>query len=140
MEERILNKILSAKDSFEIKVRFNDTDHGIVHYKTYLDYFNDGFISFMRNIKNPVETATRSGIIFPVKNINIIYENPATFGDHVIVETRIKDIEEKSITFVHKIYRESDKAILANVSVIRCVMELETKKLLDVKKFFIDFV
>lgn len=140
MEERILNKILSAKDSFEIKVRFNDTDHGIVHYKTYLDYFNDGFISFMRNIKNPVETATRSGIIFPVKNINIIYENPATFGDHVIVETRIKDIEEKSITFLHKIYRESDKAILANVSVIRCVMELETKKLLDVKKFFIDFV
>ena len=140
MEERIINKILNAKDSFEIKVRFNDTDHGVVHYKNYLDYFNDGFISFMKDIENPVESAESSGIIFPVKKINIKYENPATFGDHVIVETKIKEIDENSITFLHKIYRESDKAILANVSVIRCVMELETKKLLDVKKFFIDFV
>ena len=71
---------------------------------------------------------------------NILYENPATFGDHVIVETKIKDLEKNSITFIHKIYRESDKAILANVECVRSVMELETKKLLDVKKFFIDFV
>ncbi len=140
MEERILNKILSAKDSFEIKVRFNDTYHGDVHFKNYLDYFNDGFISFMKNIENPVESAASSGIIFPVKKINIKYENPATFGDHVIVETKIKEIDENSITFLHKIYRESDKAILANVECVRSVMELESKKLLDVKKFFIDFV
>ncbi len=140
MEERILNKILSAKDSFEIKVRFNDTYHGDVHFKNYLDYFNDGFISFMKDIENPVESAVSSGIIFPVKNINIKYENPATFGDHVIVETKIKEIDENSITFLHKIYRESDKAILANVECVRSVMELESKKLLDVKKFFIDFV
>lgn len=140
MEERILNKLLSAKDSFEIKVRFNDTDHGTVHFKYYLDYFNDGFISFMKNIENPVEAAGHGGIIFPVKNLNIIYENPATFGDHVIVETKIKEIDDDSITFLHKIYRESDKAILANVVVIRTVMDLETKELLDVKKFFVDFV
>ncbi len=140
MEERILNKILSAKDSFEIKVRFNDTYHGDVHFKNYLDYFNDGFINFMKDIENPVQTAGLSGIIFPVKNLIIKYENPATFGDHVIVETKIKEIDENSITFLHKIYRESDKAILANVECVRSVMELESKKLLDVKKFFIDFV
>ena len=140
MEERILNKILSAKDSFEIKVRFNDTDHGVVHFKNYLDYFNDGFISFMKDIENPVKSAESSGIIFPVKKINIKYENPATFVDHVIVETKIKEIDDKSITFLHKIYRESDKAILANVVVTRSVMDLETKEQLDVKKFFIDFV
>ncbi|MHA1468633.1 MAG: acyl-CoA thioesterase [Promethearchaeota archaeon] len=140
MEERILNKILNAKDSFEIKVRFNDTDHGDVHFKNYLDYFNDGFISFMKDIENPVQTAGLSGIIFPVKNLIIKYENPATFGDHVIVETKIKEIDENSITFLHKIYRESDKGILANVECVRSVMELESKKLLNVKKFFIDFV
>ncbi|MHA1256101.1 MAG: acyl-CoA thioesterase [Promethearchaeota archaeon] len=140
MEERILNKILSAKDSFEIKVRFNDIYHGDVHFKNYLDYFNDGFISFMKDIENPVQTAGLSGIIFPVKNLIIKYENPATFGDHVIVETKIKEIDENSITFLHKIYRESDKGILANVECVRSVMELESKKLLNVKKFFIDFV
>jgi len=140
MEERILNKLLSAKDSFEIKVRFNDTHHGIVHFKYYLDYFNDGFISFLRDIENPVETATHSGIIFPVREIKILYENPATFGDRIIVETKIKELDEESITFTHKIYRESDKAILANVIVTRSVMDLETKEQLDVKKFFVDFV
>ena len=140
MEDALLKELLNVEDSMGIKVRFNDTYHGEVHFKNYLDYFNDGFISFMKDIENPVKTAGYSGIIFPVKNMNIIYENPATFGDHVIVETKIKEIDENSITFLHKIYRESDKPILANVECVRSVMDLETKKLLDVKKFFIDFV
>jgi len=140
MEERILNEILKAKDSIEIKVRYNDTDNGIVHFKNYLVYSDDGFINFMKHIENPVETAIRKGIIFPVKKIEILFENSASFGDHLIVETQIKEIEEKSIAFIHKIYRESDKALLADIQCVRLVMELETKNLLDVKKFLIEFV
>ncbi|TFG06707.1 MAG: acyl-CoA thioesterase [Promethearchaeota archaeon] len=143
MEEKIMQIILSAEDSIKIKVRFNDTDAmGIVHFKNYLVYFDDGFVSFMNNIQNPlaIENAVRKGIVFPVKKITITYEGSAEFGDHVIVKTRIKNLGEKSMTFLHDIYRESDNALLAKVECTRVVMELSTKELLNVKKFLADFV
>ena len=143
MEETLLKELLNVEDVVELKVRFNDTDSiGTVHFQSYLAYFEEGFISFMNNIQDPLasENALKSGIIFPVKKINIEYENSAEFGDIIIVKTRIKSIDENSITFLHNIYRESDNAFLAKVECIRFVMELESKKLLNVKKFFSKFV
>ncbi|GAG82208.1 unnamed protein product, partial [marine sediment metagenome] len=41
-------RLLEAKDTTTIKVRFNDTDAmGVVHFKNYMVYFDDGFVSFM---------------------------------------------------------------------------------------------
>ena len=142
-EEKILKILLSAEDSIKIKVRFNDTDAmGVVHFKNYLIYFDDGFISFMNNIKNPdtIENAVRSGIVFPVKKIEIVYEASAQFGDYILVKTRIKKIGDKSITFLHDLYREFDNVLLAKVECIRLVMELESKEIINVKKFFTEFV
>ena len=141
MGGKIIKKLLNAKDSIKLIVRFNDTDAmGAVHFKNYLVYFDDGFINFMKNIENPEDHTIKSEIVFPVKKINIIYENSANYGDQVIVETCINELDDKSITFQHKIYKESDKVILANVECVRHVMELETKKLLNVKEFLIKFV
>jgi len=143
MKETILKKILTAEDSIELKVRFNDTDAmGVADFKKYLVYFDDGFISFMNNIKNPdtIENAFKSGVVFPVKKIDITYENSAQFGDHIIVKTRIKTIGDKSITFLHDIYREPDNALLAKIECVRLVMELKSKKILDVKEFLNEFV
>jgi acyl-CoA thioester hydrolase len=141
MEEGIKKRILKAKDTIKIKVRFNDTDAmGVVHFKNYLVYFDDGFVAFMRAIENPVESAVKSGIVFPVKKVDITYEESAIFGDYIIVETSIKELGEKSITFLHKIFRESDNASLANVECVRLVMDLNTKELLNVAKFFTEFL
>ena len=139
--EAFIERILHVKDTVRIKVRFNDTDAmGVVHFKNYLVYFDDGFVNFMRAIENPVEPAVKSGIVFPVKKISITYENSANFGDYVIVETNIKEFGKKSITFQHKIFRESDNTLLADVECVRLVMELNSKELLDIKKFFLEFV
>jgi len=141
MEEGIKKRILNVKDTIRVKVRFNDTDAmGAVHFKNYLVYFDDGFVAFMNAIENPVESAVKSGIVFPVKKIDITYEDSAKFGDYIIVETRIKEIGEKSITFLHNIFRDSDNALLANVECVRLVMELKTKELLNVAQFFVKFV
>jgi YbgC/YbaW family acyl-CoA thioester hydrolase len=115
---------------------------GAVHFKKYLEYFDDGFVSFMNNIQDPlaIENALKSGIAFPVKKIDIEYEASPEFGDHIIVKTRIKSIEDKSIIFLHDMYRESDNALLAKVTCVRLVMELESKKLLNVQQFFNKFI
>ena len=139
--EAFIERILNVKDTVRIKVRFNDTDAmGVVHFKNYLVYFDDGFVNFMRSVENPVEPAVKSGIVFPVKKIDITYENSAKFGDHVIVETNIKEFGKKSITFQHKIFRESDKTLLADVECVRVVMDLNSQELLDIAKFFLEYI
>ncbi|MFX1574353.1 MAG: hypothetical protein ACFFB0_16555 [Promethearchaeota archaeon] len=53
LEDDINNKLLANRDSTKVKVRFNDTDAmGVVHFKNYMVYFADGFVSFMNSIRN----------------------------------------------------------------------------------------
>jgi acyl-CoA thioester hydrolase len=133
------DKLLELKDRTRVKVRFNDTDAmGIVHFKNYMVYFDDGFVSFMNNVLSPkrIEETVHEGTAFGVKKVEIIYEGSAQFGDYIIVETQIKNLGNSSITFIHNLYRESDNLLIARVECIRLAMELKTNKLIDVNKFF----
>jgi acyl-CoA thioester hydrolase len=139
LNENIREKLLEVKDRTRVKVRFNDTDAmGIVHFKNYMVYFDDGFVSFMNNILSPkrIEETVHEGTAFGVKKIEIIYEGSAQFGDYIIVETQIKSIGNSSLTFLHNLYRESDNLLIARVECIRLAMELKTNKLVDINQFF----
>ncbi|MHA1726216.1 MAG: acyl-CoA thioesterase [Promethearchaeota archaeon] len=137
------NKLLEQQDITKVKVRFNDTDAmGIVHFKNYIVYFDDGFVSFMNSLggKKPVEQLIHKGIALGVKHVDITYEYPATFGDYIVVLTNIEKIGNKSMTFYHELSRESDGKIVAVVKAIRFAMDLKTNKLLNILEFFSDFL
>ncbi len=136
-------KVLEHQDIKKVKVRFNDTDMmGIVHFKNYMIYFDDGFVSFMNSIggNKPVEQLIHEGVALGVKHVEITYEAPATFGDYIIVKTTIKKVGNKSITFLHELSRESDGKIVAKVKAIRFIMDLKTKRLKNCKNFFRSFL
>jgi len=129
---------MSATDTTRVKVRFNDTDTmGVVHFKNYMVYFDDGFVSFMNSIKNKrnIEEMIHEGLACGVKHVDITYEGSAIFGDYVIVKTRIKDIGNKSITFIHELSKESDNTLLAKVEAVRFVLNLKTNKLMSIVDF-----
>ena len=141
--EEIENRLLDFKDECRVKVRFNDTDMmGIVHFKNYLVYFDDGFVSFMNNFLAPVrvEKTVHQGIAFGVKKVEITYEGSAKFGDYVIVKTRIKKIGTSSIQFHHDLFRETDNALLASVDCVRLAMDTSTNQLVDVIDFFLKYL
>ena len=139
-EEGIKQKILNSRDSTTLKVRVDDTDlMQVVHFKNYLMYFDQGFVSFMDGLTQDVSKCVEEGIVFPVKRIEIIYENSAKFGDKVLIETRVKEIGQKSITFLHDLYRESDKLLLAKVESVRLAMDWNTKRLLNIIDFFASY-
>lgn len=141
LEQKVKQKLLDTRDFTTLKVRVDDTDlMQVVHFKNYLMYFDQGFVSFMDGIVQGVSKCVEEGIVFPVKRIEIIYENSAKFGDTVLIETRVKDIGKKSITFLHDLYRESDKALLAKVESVRLAMDWNTKKLLNVVDFFAKYI
>jgi acyl-CoA thioester hydrolase len=139
----IKNRILTHRDTTRVKVRFNDTDAmGIVHFKNYMVYFDDGFVSFMNSIggNKPVEQFIDEGLGIGVKHVDITYENTARFGDFILVKTSIEMIGNKSFTFSHELFRESDNERVAVVKATRFIMDIETKKLRDVLFFFKEFL
>lgn len=143
MKNNLIDKLTEVEDRTRIKVRFNDTDAmGIVHFKNYMVYFDDGFVSFMNNVLSPkrIEDTVHEGTVFGIKKVEIIYKGSAKFGDYVIVETRIKEIGTSSITFLHDIFREFDKVLIANVECVRLAMEIKTNKLLNVIDFFASYL
>lgn len=138
-KDSLRQKLLSATDTTRVKVRFNDTDTmGVVHFKNYMVYFDDGFVSFMNSIKNKrnIEEMIHDGLACGVKHVDITYEGSAIFGDYIIVKTRIKDIGNKSITFIHELSKELDNTLLAKVEAVRFVLNLKTNKLMDIIDFF----
>ena len=143
MKNNLIEKLVGVKDRTRVKVRFNDTDAmGIVHFKNYMVYFDDGFVSFMNKILSPqrIEDTVHEGTVFGVKKVEITYEGSAKFGDYVIVETQIKDIGTSSITFQHEIFRESDNVRIVKVECVRIAMKLKTNKLLNVIDFFANYL
>jgi acyl-CoA thioester hydrolase len=139
LEDNIKRKILQFTDRTRVKVRFNDTDAmGIVHFKNYMVYFDDGFVSFMNHILHPkrIEETVHDGIAFGVKKVEIIYEGSARFGDYIIVETRVKDIGNSSLTLQHELYRETDNMLIARVECVRLAMKLRSSKLVSNSEFF----
>ena len=138
----IKNRILTHRDTTRVKVRFNDTDAmGIVHFKNYMVYFDDGFVSFMNSIggNKSVERFIDEGIGIGVKHVDITYENVAKFGDYIHIKTSIEKIGNKTFTFSHELFRESDNERIAVVKATRFIMEIDTKKLRDVLPFFMKF-
>ena len=143
LKDNLIEKLLKVKDNTRVKVRFNDTDAmGIVHFKNYMVYFDDGFVSFMNSLLSPkrIEDTVHEGTVFGVKKVEITYQGSAKFGDYVLIETQIKKIGTSSITFHHEIFRESDKTLLASVECVRLAMELKTNRLLNVVDFFANYL
>ncbi len=143
LKDDLIKKILEIKDSCRVKVRFNDTDAmGIVHFKNYMVYFDDGFVSFMNNLLSPkrIEDTVHEGTVFGVKKVEVTFQGSTKFGDYVIVETQIKKIGTSSITFQHELFRESDKTLIASVECVRLAMELKTNRLLNVVEYFANYL
>ena len=77
VKEELKVKFLEHKDSTRVKVRFNDTDAmGVVHFKNYMVYFDDGFVSFMNSIRNKkkIEEMIHEGLACGVKHVDITYD------------------------------------------------------------------
>ncbi|TXT55015.1 MAG: hypothetical protein BAJALOKI2v1_710011 [Promethearchaeota archaeon] len=141
--DKLKNKLLAHQNRTKIKVRFNDTDAmGIVHFMNYMMYFDDGFVSFMNSLKSKkrVEDLIYENIALGVKNVNITYEGMAKFGDYLLIDSEIKEIGNKSITFFHQIYKESDNEKLAEVKAVRFAMDLSSNKLINILDFFSNFL
>jgi acyl-CoA thioester hydrolase len=142
-EQKIIDKLLGIEDFHEIPVRVSDTDlMSVVHSNIYVNYFDEGFISFTSKLNKDCGALHKKGIVFPVRKIEIEYLRSATFGDKILIHTKVISIGNTSMSFSMDCYRntKSNDTLLVKGNIVRLIMDMKTNKLIKITDFFSDII
>ena len=87
--------------STELRVRYKETDQmGVVYYSNYLVWFEVARTDFFRNKGLSYNNLEKEDKIYlPVVEANCRYKAPIRYDDVVVVETTLKEMSGKKITF-----------------------------------------
>ena len=140
-DKLVIDRLLGIEDFKEIEVRVDDTDlMQVVHSNKYLNYFDDGFISFVQKLNKNCGELHKVGIVFPVRKVEIEYIRSATFGDKILIHTRVIKVGNTSITLAMDCYKnnKSNDTLLVKGIIVRLIMDMNTNELIKITDFFTD--
>lgn len=91
----------------QIRVRYAEADRmGYVYYGNYAMYFESARTEMLRSLGFSYREWEDSGIILPVRELQIRYHAPAFYDDLLTIRTMIKEKPSVRITFHHEVYNE----------------------------------
>jgi acyl-CoA thioester hydrolase len=113
-------------------VRYNETDQmGVVHHSEYVNYFELGRTEMMRAHGLEYAEMERRGVLLAVVDVALRYLRPARFGDELVVETRIAEVERVRVRFEYEV-KVGDEVVCRGHTLLACVgRDLVPKRLPD---------
>lgn len=111
-----------AKHIWEVRVYYEDTDHGgVVYHANYLKYMERARTEMLRSAGIELDILEQQeGILFAVTRLSIQYSRPAGFNDLLAVESSIREVAGVRITFRQRILNRQQKLVEADV-VVACI-------------------
>ena len=118
--------------STQLRVRYGETDQmGFLYYGNYAQYYEVGRVEALRSLGvSYAELESKHNILMPVREMKIKFIKPALYDELLRIETTIKTLAEKTITFNVKIFGEKGD-LINRAQVVLCFIDAETKALLD---------
>ncbi|MDF2436157.1 MAG: 4-hydroxybenzoyl-CoA thioesterase [Bacteroidota bacterium] len=121
----------------EVPVRFSEVDAlGIVWHGHYLKFFEDGREAFGKQYKLGYLDIYKEKFATPLVNINVDYKKTVKYGDSVIIETTYNNSAAAKIMFSYKIYRASDKELVAKGESTQVFITLDHELFITIPPFF----
>ncbi len=97
-------------------MRFGETDlMGIAHHASYLAYFEEGRVEYLRRRGIEYGAWMAREIHLPVVDAHLRYRKPARFDDLLIVDTSIGQMGRASLRFDYRVSREASDGTLERV-------------------------
>lgn len=109
------------KYSNEVRILYSDTDaYGVVWHGAYVKWFEAGRVELSELLGVKLEELEKSGIAFPVVELNLRYKSSAWMNERVIIETEIEELKNMSVKFSHTVKeKESGKVrVIANSTIV----------------------
>jgi acyl-CoA thioester hydrolase len=87
-------------------VRYHETDQmQVVHHSQYVNYFELGRTEMMRESGLDYADMERRGALLAVVEVGLRYVKPARFGDDLLIETRLTEVERVRVRFEYSVLR-----------------------------------
>ncbi len=96
------------------RVKYGQTDRmGYLYYGNYPLFYEEGRTEAIRSLGLSYKSLEESGIIMPVKKMEMNYIRPALYDDLLTIESSIKTIDFSSsdVIFETQIFNEKNKLI-----------------------------
>jgi acyl-CoA thioester hydrolase len=101
----------------ELRVRYAETDQmGVVYHANYLVWCDIGRTQYLKALGANYAELERSGTMLAVSDASIRYHAPARYDDPVRVETTLREIRSRALTFDYVITNADTGARLATAS------------------------
>lgn len=124
----------------EVPVRFSEIDAlGIVWHGHYLKFFEDGREAFGKQYDLGYLDIHRQHFLVPLVNINVDFKRTVKYGESILIETTYMDCPAAKIIFNYKLYRSSDKELVATGSSIQVFMDLKQELYITQPEFFLEW-
>ncbi|MBK7572668.1 MAG: acyl-CoA thioesterase [Bacteroidetes bacterium] len=120
----------SLTESIDISVKFNEADPlGIVWHGHYIRYFEDGREDF--GIKHGLSylDVFNQGFITPIISIQCDYKRPLKYGDRLIIKSTFFHCDAAKIKFTYNIFNAQTLEQVANGSSIQVFLNKNTMTL-----------
>ena len=107
----MVNRFVSQS---RFRVRYAETDAmRIVHHSSYVVWFEEGRSEYMRQLGFPYTELERMGLYLAVTELRARYLRAARYDEEVVVETMMKDLRSRGLTFHYRVLRGADGVLLA---------------------------
>lgn len=121
----------------KIRVRYAEADRmGYVYYGNYAMYFESARTEMLRSLGFSYREWEDSGIILPVRELQIRYHAPAFYDDLLTIRTIIKEKPDVRITFFHEVFSEKGEKTCTG-SLVLVFVNSETRKPTRAPKIFL---
>ena len=124
---------------FKHRIRYADTDQmSYAYYGNYPKYYEIGRVELIRSLGFSYKSfETELNVMLPVLNLEARYIKPAFYDDEITIETQIREMPSKMITFHHKIYNEKQELI--NRGAVKLFfIDMKTDKRVSAPKILIE--
>ncbi len=112
----------------KFRVRYADTDQmGYMYYGNYPQYLEVGRAEWLRELGFSYREIEKSGIILPVRSLDIKYLKPLKYDEVVTIRTFLKKKPMVRIEFSYEIYNEK-KELCTTASTTLVFIDITTGK------------
>ena len=114
--------------TIELRVRYAETDQmGRAHHSHYIVWCEMGRTDLMRSHGASYAELERQGILLPVARVEIDYRKPVFYDDEVRVETEVRSVKSRSVTFGYTLFRSRDGELIARATTMLVCMDRDGK-------------
>lgn len=97
---------LSRWFTTSFRVRYQESDQmGVVYHANYLNWFEIGRTEMIRELGFTYRGMEDEGVLLPVLDLDIHYNSPARYDDHVTVFTRMTNFSPLRIHYEYEVRR-----------------------------------